>query len=107
MPETVAKLYRICEGLNKRFPGNEDPFRILARLMEECGELAAQVHHFEGIGRKREKHGDPDKAKLAKECMDILTAVLHVAALYGVEEELEARINKHYKMVVDEGLVKP
>lgn len=38
MPDTVAKLYKICEGLNKRFPGNEDPFRILSRLMEECGE---------------------------------------------------------------------
>lgn len=36
--ETITRLYAICEGLNNRFPGNRDPFRFLARLMEECGE---------------------------------------------------------------------
>jgi len=50
----IRKLYKICEALENRFPGTRDPFRILARLMEESGELADQVHLREAIGRKQE-----------------------------------------------------
>jgi NTP pyrophosphatase (non-canonical NTP hydrolase) len=103
--EMLHKLYMICEGLNNRFPGNRDPFRILARLTEECGEVASQVHHFEGIGRKPEKHGEPDKDKLAKEIQDVMTSVLSVAQHYGVEDELAQSIDRHYRMVIDEELV--
>ena len=103
--ETMQKLYAICEGLNSRFPGNRDPFRILARLTEECGEVASQVHHFEGIGRKIEKHGPPDKPALAKEIQDVLTSVLSLSLHYGVQTELEQSIDKHFHMVVDQDLV--
>ena len=50
----INKLYKICEALSTRFPGTSDPFRILARLMEESGELADQVHLRESVGRKRD-----------------------------------------------------
>ena len=56
----------ISVGLGRRFPNHNEPFQIMTRLLEECGELAEQVNHFEGTGVKREKHGEPDKAKLAK-----------------------------------------
>lgn len=101
--DLIEKLHKICEGLNNRFSGNRDAFRILARLMEECGELAAEVHHFEGFKKKRDY--PPDKGRLAKECMDVLTATLHLAMLFGVQAELEARVDKHYQMVIGEGLV--
>jgi len=39
----IDKLYKICEALGTRFPDTSDPFRILARLMEESAELADQV----------------------------------------------------------------
>ena len=71
--------------------------------MEECGELAAEVHHFEGFKAKRKY--PPDKDRLAKECMDILAATLHLVMLHGIEAELEARVDKHCQMVIDEGLV--
>jgi hypothetical protein len=35
-----------------------------------------------------------------------MTAVLSMAIQYGVEQELEKSIDKHYRMVIDEGLVK-
>jgi len=62
----IEKLYKICEALAVRFPGNSDPFLILARLMEESGELAEQVHLRESVGRKRQIHGEPDDEHLAK-----------------------------------------
>lgn len=104
--DRLDKLYRIGEALNKRFPGNDDPFRVLARLLEECGEMAEQVHIFEGTGIKREKAGAPDKAQLAKEAQDIMTAVLHLVTHYEAVAELDARIEGHYRRVVAEGLVR-
>jgi hypothetical protein len=34
----IQKLYQINAALEKRFPGNRDPFRILARLKEVSNE---------------------------------------------------------------------
>jgi len=90
--DTMHKLFKISEGLNKRFPNNENPFRILARLMEESGELADQVHKFERVGREIKLQEPPDKENMAKECMDIMTSVLNIVMYYGVQSEFEAKV---------------
>ena len=62
---------------------------MMTRLLEECGELAQQVNHFEGSGVKREKHGGPDRAALANEIKQVIVCALRVAQYYDVEKELE------------------
>jgi NTP pyrophosphatase (non-canonical NTP hydrolase) len=99
----LDKIFAINEGLNHRFPGSSQPFEIMTRLLEECGELAEQVNHFEGRGVKREKHGEPDKAKMAKEVQDVIRNVLQIAHYYGIECELEASIEKSYQALISEG----
>ena len=101
------KLYKIAEGLNTRFPDGNDPFRIVTRLAEECGEVAAQINHFEGQGVKAEKSGPPDRRKLAKELQDVMRAVLHLALYYDLQAELAESVDESYRQVVDEGLVEP
>ena len=103
----IQKLYKICEALESRFPGESDPFRILARLMEESGELANQAHLRESVGRKRDVHGDPDDDNLAKELQDIMTAVLDIARHYGIESGLEACVDASFRQAVSEGLIHP
>lgn len=103
----IRKIYKICEALEERFPGNRDPFRILARLMEESGELADQVHLRENVGRKRANGRVPDDLELAKEIQDILSAALDMARYYGVEAALEERVEMSYKRAVTEGLIEP
>jgi NTP pyrophosphatase (non-canonical NTP hydrolase) len=75
---TLEKLYAITNGLNLRFPNGNDPFQMMTRLLEESGELAQMVDHFEGTGIKLEKYGRPDKTKLAKEVMDLLRCGMRV-----------------------------
>jgi NTP pyrophosphatase (non-canonical NTP hydrolase) len=101
------KLYKIAEGLNTRFPHGNDPFMIVTRLAEECGEVAAQINHFEGQGVKAEKSGPPDRRKLAKELQDVMRAVLHLALYYDLQTELAESIDESYRRVVDEELVEP
>jgi NTP pyrophosphatase (non-canonical NTP hydrolase) len=103
----IDKLFKIAEGLNVRFSDGNDPFRIVTRLAEECGEVAAEVNHFEGIGVKARKLGTPDRNKLAKELSQVIGAVLHLAIYYGLQAELAASVDNTYRRVVSEGLVSP
>jgi NTP pyrophosphatase (non-canonical NTP hydrolase) len=101
----MDKLPLISKGLTNRFPAGNNPYQIMTRLLEECGELAQQVNHFEASGIKRQKHGEPDKAKLAKEVMDVLRAAYQIALYYDIEPELQNTIEQSYALMVREGLI--
>ncbi|MCE7981980.1 MAG: hypothetical protein DYG89_12360 [Caldilinea sp. CFX5] len=107
MDATFAKLYKIVEGLNTRYPDGNEPFMIVTRLAEECGEVAAEVNHFERKGRKVDLLGEPDPQKLAKELQQVIRAALALALHYNLQDALTASIEDSYQRVVDEGLVKP
>lgn len=99
----LAKLFCITAGLNRRFPDGNLPFQIMTRLLEEAGELAQMVNHFEGTGVKREKYGPPDRKKMAKEVKDVLVCALQVALYYGIEEDLEASLDQSEQRLKAEG----
>lgn len=101
----MEKLYQIALGLMKRFPNGNDPFQMVTRLAEECGELAAQVNHFEASGVKRQKMGEPDTIKLAKEVQDVLRCALTLAVYYGIEAELTASIEESHRRLQAEGFI--
>ena len=98
----LQDLLTITAHLNRRFPDGNDPFQIMTRLLEECGELAQQVNHFEGTGVKRDKYGEPDKAKMAKEVKDVIRGALQIALYYGIEDELEASFQQSFQAMKDE-----
>ena len=103
----LDKLYKIVEGLNHRFPDGDDPFMMVTRLAEECGEIATEVNHFERKGVKAEKLGLPNKKKFAKELQDGMRVILQLSLYYDLRTELEASIDEYYQRVVEEGLVEP
>jgi NTP pyrophosphatase (non-canonical NTP hydrolase) len=99
----LEKPFLVAHGFQHRFPRGDDPFQMMTRLLEECGELAQQVNHFEGSGVKREKHGDPDRAHLAKEIQQVVGAALQIAVHYGVEHEVEESFEWVYGRLLQEG----
>jgi NTP pyrophosphatase (non-canonical NTP hydrolase) len=101
----LDQLFAITQSLHRRFPNGNHPFQIMTRLLEECGELAREVNHFEGMGVKREKHGEPDKVHLAKEVQDVLRSALQIAQYYQIENELMASIDQSYQRMKKEGLI--
>jgi NTP pyrophosphatase (non-canonical NTP hydrolase) len=107
MPEAnlFAKLKLVNAGLRRRYPRGNEPFQIMTRLLEECGELAEQVNLFEDTGIKRTKLGEPDRVKMAKEVMDVLRCALQIADYYGIEGELSASIDASLHRMVQEGLI--
>jgi NTP pyrophosphatase (non-canonical NTP hydrolase) len=103
-PDLLTKIRRINQELQARFPGGHDPFQMATRLLEEAGELAAQINHFENSGVKRAKHGEPDPMKLAKEVQDVIRCALQIAGHYGIEAELAASVDRSYRQVQDGSL---
>src|SRR5512136_2969264 len=97
------QLRAVARGLNRRFPAGDDPFQMMTCLLEESGELAQQVNHFEGSGIKHEKYGEPDRAKLTKELRDVLTCVARVIDHYQVEAEVTASLELIYQRLKREG----
>lgn len=101
----MDRLYRMAEGYYKRFPEGVEPFQMVTRLLEECGEVASEVNHFEGSGIKRLKHGEPSKAALAGEIKQAMTALAQIAVYYSVQKEIEESIESSLKRMRDEGLI--
>jgi NTP pyrophosphatase (non-canonical NTP hydrolase) len=103
----IDTLLSIASGYARRFPAGDEPFQMMTRLLEECGELAQQVNHFERTGVKVNKYCEPDRTKLAKEVHDCLICVLQVARHYGIEKEVEQSLQSAYQRLLSEGHIPP
>lgn len=99
------RLMLFTRGMNNRFPEGNEPYQIMTRLLEECGEVAAEVNHFENSGTKALRRGEPSKEKLAGEIKDVLNALMQLTLYYQVEEELEAAIEKGIQRLTAEGCI--
>lgn len=96
----------LAKGMNHRFPEGNTPYQITTRILEECGEVATEVNHFENSGTKRERYGEISKEKLASEIKDAMNALVQLALYYGVEDELEQAIEKSIRSLKEEGYIK-
>ncbi|MBR6807882.1 MAG: hypothetical protein IKM46_05820 [Clostridia bacterium] len=101
----MYKLYQLAKGYTNRFPNGNDPYQITTRILEECGEVAGEVNHFEKSGIKSLKHGEPSKEHMADEIKQALNALIQLAVYYNVESELEASIDRSLSKMKDEGLL--
>ncbi len=101
----MEKLYLLAKGYTNRFPNGNEPYQITTRLLEECGEVANEVNHFEKSGIKSLKHGEPSKQHLADEIKQAVNALMQLAVYYNVEAELEKSIDISLEKMRNEGLI--
>ena len=103
----MDKLLLIVEAQKRRFPDGRDPFKMLARLQEECGELATEVQIWEDEGLKRTKHGEPDRDRTAAEIVNVLTATLTIADHYGLLDAVAERAERAIAVALADGHLRP
>lgn len=101
----MQRLYWMAKASNRRFPSGVEPFQMATRLLEECGEVAAEINLWEDSGVKRQKHGEPIKGNLTNELRQAMTELAKIAMYYGVEDELERSIEASLRQSEDEGLL--
>ncbi|MBR5343145.1 MAG: hypothetical protein IK149_04540 [Oscillospiraceae bacterium] len=101
----MERFFQMVEASNRRFPEGVEPFQMVTRLMEECGEVAAEVNLWEGSGLKRQKHGEPRKEDLANEIRQAMVELAKIARYYHAEQELEDSIARSLARSRAEGLI--
>ncbi len=98
-------LMRVTQGLTRKFPHGNEPFQLMTRLLEECGELAQQVNRFEGSGMKRDKYGDPDRVQLAAEASHVLRSIVQIIQYYHIEDEVAVAVEGTYERLKQGGFI--
>lgn len=88
----MEKLFQLAKGHTLRFPNGNEPYQIMTRILEECGEVASEVNHQEKSGIKNVKHGEASKQKLADEIKQAIMCLIQLAQYYHAEDELEKSI---------------
>lgn len=101
----MDRLYKMVQGCFERFPDGVEPFQMVTRLLEECGEVASEVNHFENSGIKRLKHGEPSKEALAGKIRQAMVALMQIAVYYSAQEELEKSIDESLNIMKAEKLI--
>jgi len=101
----MERLYEMVEASNRRFPEGVAPYQMATRLLEECGEIAAEINLWEGSGIKRQKHGEPKKENIANEIRQAMVELAKIAKYYHVEQELERSIMQSLTRSREEGLL--
>lgn len=97
---------RDCQALAlavaARFDDTGDPFRGLARVLEECGEAAAEVARLERSGSKGFYGAQGSRDALADELADVLINLAGLANTYGLELA-QAMERKRQRLVHEHG----
>lgn len=101
----MERFYKMAEASNKRFPNGVEPYQMATRLLEECGEVAAEINLWEDSGLKRQKHGAPKKENIANEIRQAMVELVKIAKYYHVEQELEKSIEESLKRSRSELLI--
>lgn len=101
----MERFYKMVEASNKHFPNGVEPYQMLSRLLEECGEVASEVNLWEDSGIKRQKHGEPKKENLANELRQAMLELFKIANYYHVEKELEDSIWASLQRSRDAGFI--
>jgi NTP pyrophosphatase (non-canonical NTP hydrolase) len=96
----------INQGFARKFPHGNEPYQIMTRLLEEGGELAQQVNHFQDSGVKQKKHGPPDRAKLADEVKGVLITVFQLVEYYKLQAELQTSLELTEGRLREDGFLK-
>ncbi|MBQ8397270.1 MAG: hypothetical protein IJX53_03605 [Clostridia bacterium] len=78
---------------------------MATRLLEECGEVAAEINLWEDSGIKRKKRGEPKKENLTNELRQAITELFEIARYYHVEKELEEAVKRSLQRSREEGLI--
>lgn len=101
----MKRCYQMVDASNHRFPNGVEPYQMATRLMEECGEVAAEINLREDSGVKRKKHGDPKKENIANEIRQAMVELVKIARYYHAEDELETSIEASLAQSRAEGLI--
>ena len=98
---TLSELQKFAEGLSLEFQYTGDPFRALAVVTEELGEVSSEINKMYLSESKVYQGKSGSNEKLTEEFGDLLVAFCHLANQCGIDLDQEitskrVRIEKRF-----------
>ena len=98
---TLSDVQSFAEGLSRKFQYTGDPFRALAVVTEELGEVSAEINKMYLSESKVYQDKSGSHEKLSEEISDLVVAICHLSNQCDInlEKEIESkrvRIEKRF-----------
>ena len=98
---TLSDVQSFAEGLSRKFQYKGDPFRALAVVTEELGEVSAEINTMYLSESKVYQGKSGSREKLSEEIGDLVVAICHLANQCDINLEKEivskrVRIEKRF-----------
>ena len=102
---TLSELQTFAEGLTRKFHNAGDPFRALAVVTEELGEVSSEINKMYLSESKVYQGKSGSYEKLREEFGDLIVAICHLAnqCEVNLEQEIESkrfRIEKRFGSIL-------
>ena len=95
---------KLANAVANQFNDDGNPFRGLARILEECGEVSAEIARIEQTGSKGYHNQSGNLERLEDELADVLINIAGLANSYGLELDT-AMERKHQRFINDHGSI--
>ena len=83
----MNKLFELAKLYTRQFPAGNEPYQIVTRILEECGEVAAEVNHFEKSGVKVWECRNCGHLVVGTKAPEVCPVCNHPQAYFEVREE--------------------
>jgi len=96
------------DNLDELLQDNADPKNMtdyIVRIGVEGGELASAINHAEGMGVKKDKHGDGAQTKVLEKAKSLAQAVAWTVRYFDVEDDLGEQIAVSYRDYRENGYI--
>ena len=85
---------KLAAALSREFKSENDPYKALASVIEEIGEVASDMNKVLKSGAKVYQRKESNTKKLQEELGDLLLSVFYLANV--LEIDLEKEMNEKY-----------
>jgi len=85
---------KLSAALSREFKSENDPYRALASVIEEIGEVTSDMNRIFKSGAKVYQGKESNMKKLQEELGDLLLSVFYLANVLGID--LEKEMNEKY-----------
>lgn len=108
----IANLYNLAQRLPvslDKFDPADNPRDLVAYIVQigvASGELATAINHAEGVGVKKEKHGDTSSQHVYEKSYALARVIAWMVAYFDIGAELETQIAEAYLDYKEKGFIK-
>jgi NTP pyrophosphatase (non-canonical NTP hydrolase) len=104
--DTMEILMKIAQAQTKRFPAGEDPYKNVCRILEEAGEVAWEINHYERKGIPIDKGNRQDKEHIVLEAFQLCEVTCQLLQYFDLTTDFKDFIADTYQTYIEKGYIK-